>query len=133
MSLLGFLGGRAERPAPKPAAVAAPKPAAPPRSVGARREFRGLLWFPVLTVSDGDKLVVSARAGLPHCPHCLRPLALAADGSERWACAACGRVSPACDADFFAMEAVVAACARDFLAKHPDFRPGPALPASARA
>jgi hypothetical protein len=118
------------------AAAAAETPSAPPlptRQVEGRREFHGLLWRPVLGVNDDEKLVVAARAGLPHCVRCERALTLAAGPRELWTCPSCGDSRPGSDADFFAAEAVIADDLREFISGHPDFRLAPTLSAPQRA
>jgi len=124
-------------PAAELAAEASAVPAAavevrPVREVEGRREFHGLLWFPVLTVDDEDKLVVAAKAGLPHCLRCERPLALAGQ-REEWVCAACGQTRPGSEADFFVADSVIAEGLKEFFAGHPGFRPAPSLSAPQRS
>jgi len=119
---------------PPPAAPApAPAPVVPSRRVEGRREFRGLLWLPVLEVSDDEKLVVSARAGLPHCLRCERALSLAAGPREEWECGGCGDKRPGSEVDFFATDSVVAEGLKAFFAENPGFRPAPGLSAPLRA
>jgi hypothetical protein len=125
---------RAPVPAAPVAEAAAPIEAVevhPVREVEGRREFHGLLWFPVLTVDDEDKLVVAAKAGLPHCLRCERPLALAGQ-REEWVCAACGQKRPGAEADFFVADSVIAEGLKEFFAGHPGFRPAPGLSAPLR-
>jgi len=109
-------------------------PLGPARRVEGRREFRGLLWFPVLEVQDESRLVVSARAGLPHCPRCERALTLGAGAQqEEWECGSCHDRHPGTAADFFATDSVVAEGLKEFFAENPDFSPAPGLSAPARA
>ncbi len=135
-ALARLLGLPAARSAPpvdaKPAAVAvAPQAPREMREEEGRVQFRGLLWRPVVTVDDTALLVVAARAGLPHCARCEKPLSLAAGGQERWVCPACGESHSGVETDFFAAESVAAARVREFLSGHPGFRPAPGLPAAA--
>jgi ribosomal protein L37AE/L43A len=124
----------------KPAAVstvvtAAPEPpktSCPPRMVEGRREFHGLLWFPVLTVQDDEKLVIAAKAGLPHCVRCERPMILRTGAREEWACAGCGQKRPGSEADFFAADSVIVEGMKEFFDGHPDFRAAPGLPTATR-
>lgn len=120
---------KAETPPPAPERPARREPALPPRRVEGRREFRGLLWFPVLVVQDDEKLVVAAKAGLPHCPGCQAALALVSRPKELWECAACGTSRPGAEADFFVSESVLAQDLQEFFAAHPDFRAAPGLSA----
>jgi ribosomal protein L37AE/L43A len=122
----------AAQPPHAPSADEAPASDCPPRLVEGRREFHGLLWFPVLTVRDDGKLVVAAKAGLPHCLRCERPLALAAGAREEWACASCGERRPGSEADFFVAESMLAEGIKEFFAVHPGFRLAPGLSALQR-
>jgi hypothetical protein len=118
----------AATPAPEESA----EPACLPREVEGRREFHGLLWFPVLTVKDDEKLVVAAKAGLPHCVRCERPLSLVSGAREEWSCVSCGQKRPSAEVDFFVADSVIAAGLKDFFAGHPGFTAAPGLPAPAR-
>jgi hypothetical protein len=120
----------------EPAAAPAVEPLSaecPPRLVEGRREFNGLLWFPVLTVKDDERRVVAARAGLPHCVRCERAMTLASGAREEWACAGCGQKRPGSEVDFFVADSVIAAGLRDFFEGHPGFTAAPGLPVPARA
>ena len=99
----------------------------------ARVEFRGLLWHPVLGVQERAGLVVSVKAGLPHCARCDKPLALVTGTMETWSCAACGSFTPGKDVDFSALDGVVSVALGGFLRSHPAFSPAPGLNAPARA
>jgi hypothetical protein len=103
----------------------------PLREVEGRREFHGLLWFPVFTVKDDEKLVVAAKAGLPHCLRCERALALGG-AREEWACATCGERRPGSEVDFFVADSVIAGGLKEFFEGHPGFRPSPSLSAPQR-
>jgi ribosomal protein L37AE/L43A len=133
--LLGSLKGdapeRASAGAAQAPAVAA-RPAAPTRQIEGRLEFHGLLWRPTLGINDEEKLVVAARAGLPHCLRCEKAMTLVSGPRELWKCAACGESRPGADADFFAAEAVISDALREFLVGNPDFRAASSLPAPQR-
>ncbi|NNN04824.1 MAG: hypothetical protein HKL90_02890 [Elusimicrobia bacterium] len=128
--ILGLPSARtAPAAAPKPAAATvAPQAPHEMREEEGRVQFRGLLWRPVVTVDDAALLVVAARAGLPHCAHCEKPLSLAAGSQERWVCPNCGEAHSGVETDFFAAESVAAARVREFLSGHPGFQPAPGLP-----
>ena len=100
--------------------------------VEGRREFHGLLWFPVLTVQDDEKLVIAAKAGLPHCVRCERPMTLHTGAREEWACAGCGQRRPGFEADFFAADSVIVEGLKEFFDGHPGFRAAPGLPTANR-
>jgi len=92
-----------------------------------------MLWHPALTVLDDDKLVISGKAGLPHCARCNKALGLAAAVKEAWACSECGDVRPGSDVDFFTLEGVIQEGLKAFLLKNPDFAPAGCLAAPVRA
>jgi ribosomal protein L37AE/L43A len=104
-----------------------PPPEIPPRLVESRREAFGLLWFPELTVDDAKKLVLTAVAGLPHCPKCLRPMKLSAKPPEEWVCDGCGDRRAGTAADFTVSDSVVTDALKEFFARRPNYGPGPAL------
>ena len=101
----------------------------PEPSSGTTRQFEcrlvrsGLLWFPVLTARDADKLVVGVSSGLPHCPRCVRPLKLVSDREEEWVCGGCGERHGGRAADLTAVDAILTDCLREFFARHPDYSP----------
>ncbi|MFI5346582.1 MAG: hypothetical protein ACHQ51_09435 [Elusimicrobiota bacterium] len=104
-------------------------PPAPVRLFECRREQYGLLWFPVLTAKDDEKLVVGVSSGLPHCPRCVKPLKVQFGRAEEWFCAACDARHPAASADLRATDMVLTDCLREFFARHPDFASAPGLSA----
>jgi hypothetical protein len=106
-----------------------PAPPSPPRQYECRIERYGLLWFPVLTADDGEKVVVGVSSGLPCCVRCVAPLKLVAGLEEEWVCGGCGKRHPAMSADLTATDTVLTDCLRDFFARHPDFSPAPGLSA----
>jgi hypothetical protein len=106
-----------------------PAPPAPVRLFECRREQSGLLWFPVLTAKDEEKLVVGVSSGLPHCADCVRPLKVQFGRSEEWSCAGCGARHPATSADLRTTDRVLTDCLREFFARHPDYAPAPGLSA----
>ncbi|HXT00772.1 MAG TPA: hypothetical protein VN915_08880 [Elusimicrobiota bacterium] len=114
---------------------AASQPVPPPATPSSLRKFecrlerRGLLWFPVLTASDDEKLVTGVASGLPHCAKCVQPLSLTTGLDEQWACPGCRERHPAAAADLMATDAVLADCLREFFARHPDYSPAPGLSA----
>jgi hypothetical protein len=114
------------RVAPPPPASA---PSGPPLQFECRRERSGLLWFPVLTARDGEKLVVGVSSGLPHCARCVRPLSLVTGTSEEWVCSGCGERHPGKAADLMATDLVLTDCLREFFVRHPDYSPAPGLSA----
>jgi hypothetical protein len=116
--------------APVQAAPAPVTPPAPSRFVEGRVEFRGMLWHPVIGLADAERLIVSVKAGLPHCQRCDKALSL--QGSD-WGCAACGERRPGADVDFFAMDCVIAEDLVAFFREHPDYSPAPGLNVPARA
>lgn len=120
---LAALKRRAAAPPPTPA------PLGPARKFESRLERRGLLWFPVLTAADDEKLVVGVASGLPHCVRCVQPLSLAAGSDEEWTCPGCRARHPGASADLMATDAVLADCLREFFARHPDYAPAPGLSA----
>lgn len=136
---LSIVTGLLRRPALDAKTPAAPPPPPPPppveepRLVEARVEFRGLLWHPVLGVQERAGLVVSAKAGLPHCARCDKALALVSGTQETWSCAACGGFTPGRDVDFSALDGVVSVALGGFLREHPAFAPAPGLNAPTRA
>lgn len=99
-----------------------PAPPPPPRPVESRREYFGLLWFPTLTVKDDERLVVAAAAGLPHCPKCVRPMALSAGAAGEWVCAGCSDRRAGTAADIQVTDAVVADALQEYLRRHPGWR-----------
>ena len=105
------------------------RPAPPPPSSVQTRQFEcrlvrsGLLWYPVLTARDDEKLVVSASSGLPHCARCVCPLKLVSDRTEEWVCSGCGERHGGRAADLMAVDAVLTDCLREFFARHPDYSP----------
>ena len=104
-----------------------PPPPSPPRQFECRRERSGLLWFPVLTAKDGEKLVVGVSSGLPHCVRCVRPLKLVPGRAEEWVCSGCDERHPGKAADLMATDSVLTDCLREFFARHPDFSPASGL------
>jgi hypothetical protein len=106
-----------------------PAPPSPPRQFECRLERSGLLWFPVLTAKDGERLLVGVSSGLPHCARCVCPLKLASGRAEEWVCSGCGERHPGKSADLMATDAVLTDCLREFFARHPDFTPAPGLSA----
>lgn len=115
--------------AARAAAAAAEKNAArPPRLVEGRAERHGLLWFPVLTVDDAQKQILSALAGLPHCPRCLKPLALVAGPPEEWVCAGCEDRRAGTAADLQVVDAMIAQTIHEFVMRHADYRAAAGLP-----
>lgn len=118
-----------------PAPQAAPAPAAlpaPSRFLEGRVAFRDMLWHPVIGLAEAERLVCSAKAGLPHCAGCDKALALSGDGKD-WTCPVCHGTRPAADVDFFAMDQVIAESVVSFFREHPDFAPAPGLSVPARA
>jgi len=113
------------------ARLAAPAPP-PPRALESRREHYGLLWFPTLTVKEDEKLIVAAAAGLPHCPRCVRPLALSSGPPEEWSCGGCSERRPGTTADLQVTDSLVAETLKEFLSRHPDWRAAPGLGARGR-
>jgi hypothetical protein len=114
---------RAAAPPPPPA------PLGPARKFECRLERRGLLWFPVLTAADDEKLVVGVASGLPHCIRCVQPLNLVTGHAEEWSCSRCRERHPGASADLMATDAVLADCLREFFSRHPDYAPAPGLSA----
>lgn len=92
----------------------------PPRAYEARREEFGLLWYPVLTVDEREKRVLSVVAGLPHCQRCVRPLAEEKGGE--WVCAGCGERRPPSTADLQVVDTVTRQALAEFLKRHPEHR-----------
>lgn len=123
--LTRFFNSPAPRLAPPVAAAApqpvAPAPPSPSRQVEGRVEFRGMLWHPAYGISDEAGLVVTAKAGLPHCARCDKALSLVAAAKESWCCAACGASHPGKDVDFYATDTVIAEGLAAFLAAHPGY------------
>ena len=118
--------GAFKRPAMPPTP---PPPSSPPRQFECRIERSGLLWFPVLTAAEGEKLVVGVSSGLPHCARCVSPLKLASGRTEEWVCAGCGERHPGAAADLMTTDALLTDCLRGFFARHPDYSPAPGLSA----
>lgn len=110
---------------PKDAAAAVPLPASaalpPPRLLQGRVEFRGMLWHPVLAVQDEERLVVSAKAGLPHCARCDKALVLERGAREVWTCTSCGDVRPGADVDLSATDGAIGEALSAFLCEHPGY------------
>jgi len=106
-----------------------PPPPTPVRAFECRREHSGLLWFPILTAKDEEKLIVGVSSGLPHCLRCVRPLRLRSGRTEAWVCSACAARHPAEAADLKATDEVLTGCLSDFFARHPAYRPAPGLSA----
>jgi len=104
-------------------------PPCPPRQFECRRERAGLLWFPVLTAKDGEKLLVGVSSGLPHCVRCVRPLKLVLGRTEEWVCSDCGERHPGRSADLLATDLVLTDCLREFFVRHPDYAAAPGLSA----
>ncbi len=100
-----------------------PLPPIPPRQFECRLVRSGVLWFPVLTARDDEKLVVGVSSGLPHCARCVRPFKLVSGQNEQWLCSACGESLPGREADLVATDAVLTDCMREFFARHPDYAP----------
>ncbi|MFI5363534.1 MAG: hypothetical protein ACHQ49_16325 [Elusimicrobiota bacterium] len=115
--------GRAALPPPPP-----PSPSSV-RLFECRLERSGLLWFPVLTADDGEKLVVGVSSGLPHCVRCVRPLKLVQGPAEQWVCSACEERHGTREADLMATDLVLTQCLREFFARHPDYSPASGLSA----
>lgn len=126
---------RAELTAVKRRLAAPPSrpPAGLARQFECRLERDGLLWFPVLTARDDEKIVVGVSSGLPHCARCVRPLRLVAatgqGGAEDWVCAGCAERRPGEAADLMTTDAVLTGCLREFFARHPDYAPASGLSA----
>jgi hypothetical protein len=106
-----------------------PPPPSVTRQFECRLERSGLLWFPVLTAKDGEKLVVGVSSGLPHCVRCVLPLKLVPGSREEWVCGGCDAVHPAMAADLVATDTVLTDCLREFFARQPDYSPAPGLSA----
>jgi hypothetical protein len=104
-----------------------PLPPLPPRQFECRHERSGLLWFPVLTVKQEEKVLVGVSSGLPHCARCVRPLKLVPGRREEWVCGGCDARHPAAASDFAATDAVLSGCLSEFFTRHPDFSPAPGL------
>jgi hypothetical protein len=100
-----------------------PAPPSPSRQFECRLVRSGVLWFPVLTARDDEKLVVGVSSGLPHCGHCVLPLKLVSGRNEEWICSGCGEHLPGREADLVATDAVLTDCMREFFARHPDYAP----------
>lgn len=138
---LGELARRlipANKPVPAPTPLPVPEtplplPPAPSLMLEGRVEFRSMLWHPVLGLREDSHLVVSAKAGLPHCARCDKALTLSQGSGDAWSCAACGEARPAADVDFFAMDCVIAEAMGSFFKEHPEFTPAPGLSVPARA
>jgi hypothetical protein len=112
-------------------ALPPPSPPSLPRYFECRLQRHSLLWFPILTANEDEKLVVGVSSGLPHCAACVRPLKLFTGRAEEWACDGCGDRHPGSAADLTATDAVLGDCLREFFARHPDFSPAPGLSAPA--
>lgn len=112
-------------PVAAPAAPPPPPPVATAYATG-RVEYNGLLWHPVVGVAEEARLIVSAKAGLPHCGACDAAMSLA--GGRDWACPACGRKASGADADFYSMDHVTGEWLAEYLREHPDHAPAPGLP-----
>lgn len=127
-----LLGGLRRTRAALAAAENRPAPPPPPRTVESRRERFGLLWFPLLTVRDDEKLIVSVVAGLPHCARCVRALTVSPGPPEEWSCAGCGERRPASTADLQVTDSVIADALAEFSARHPGYRAAPGVGAAKR-
>lgn len=110
-------------------APSTPAAASAIRKFECRLERHGLLWFPVLTATEDEKLVTGVASGLPHCAKCVQPLSLASGLEEEWACPGCRARHPGTAADLIATDSVLAECQREFFARHPDYSPAPGLSA----
>ena len=108
---------------------ASPAPPSALRKFECRLERRGLLWFPVLTANDDEKVVTGVASGLPHCAKCVQPLSLGAGLEEEWVCPGCRERHPGTSADLMATDSVLTECQRDFFARHPDYSAAPGLSA----
>ncbi len=129
---------RAELASAQRRSVPPPAPApSRPRQFECRLQRDRLVWFPVLTARDDEKVVVGVSSGLPHCSRCVRPLKLVSgrpsERPEEWVCPACAERHPGAAADLPATDAVLSDCLRDFFARHPDYAPAPGLSAPAYA
>src|SRR5690242_8097445 len=93
-----------------------PAPPSPPRQYECRRERSGLLWFPMLTTKEREKLVIGVSSGVPHCARCVSPLKLVAGPAEEWVCGGCGERHPGKAADLMATDLVLTDCLREFFA-----------------
>ena len=113
--------GRLVPPVPLPPMVT--------RQFECRLERSGLLWFPVLTAKDGEKVVVGVSSGLPHCALCVLPLRLVPGRREEWACGGCDALHAAAAADLVATDLVLTECLREFFSRHPDYSAAPGLSA----
>jgi ribosomal protein L37AE/L43A len=106
---------------------------APTRAVESRREAYGLLWFPTLTVKDGERLIVAGAAGLPNCARCVQPLSLMKGASEEWACSGCSERRAGTAADLSVSDQVVAETIAEFVIRNKGYRPANGLPSLKRA
>ena len=113
----------------RPVPQTPPPPPSQTRQFECRSERDGLLWFPLLTAKDGEKLVVGVSSGLPHCPRCVLPLKLVSGRTEEWVCSGCDARHPGKAANLLATDEVLTVCLREFFARHPDYSPAPGLSA----
>ena len=99
-----------------------------PNLAKVRIELYGLLWFPVLTVDPVAKMILSAVTGPPHCPNCLKPLALVKTRSQEWVCGVCKERRPGSVSNLQVLDTVVAQAIHGFVSGHAGYRSAPGLP-----
>ena len=83
-----------------------------------------LIWFPVVSYLEAEKLVTRASPGVPYCKACVKPLA---SQGGAWRCPGCSDQRPDSVVDTAATDSVMREAVRFFLQRHPDFRLSPDL------
>lgn len=89
-----------------------------------RLERFDLIWYPVVSYQEKDKVLARASPGVPFCRKCVKPLA---PDDEGWKCPGCGARSPDSIADTAATDSIVREAIRCFLQRRPDYRAAPEL------
>lgn len=90
-----------------------------PRNHEFRVERFELLWFPNVSVSDQERVILGVSAGVPHCRPCLLPLSL---DRGQWACRQCAARHPESLGDLMVIDSISKQALAWFQERHPGYR-----------
>ena len=87
-----------------------------------RLERFDLVWFPEISISSHDRMILGVTPGVPHCRGCLIPLSLQ---SGNWTCRQCSGKYPESLADLSVLDSISKQALTWFQQRHPGFRTAP--------